>query len=528
MNVHAIAALELALRLYRAPQLAQAMRNDPLPAAGIDVVIRCASGEEAALVEASAQLTTSREVLREAAAFYLTQTLFTRDADAWRVLGVRPGDSQDVLRAHFRLLVHWLATSRNRDPLYALYGDRVQRAWTELRRSPEEIAARAQRRPPPAIVPPRTERLRQDVERYGAGLLRALRALPTWIVGIVAGVLLLILLAAYWVTQTRGPPPSLVANGAAVPTVVMTAPTRSGTVVMPVVPRPVRPMPSRLAPSAVVPTAAAPAPVARPLPPAASGRIPVPGATGTVAAAYDPAAAASATATLAMAAATAAARQPVSTSPPASPSSAIVSPAGAAAMPSSAAPLAIVNAATAAAPAATVRAGVAAAAAPVTSAPAAPAPAAVTAVTAVPAAPTPAIVAATSISAAPPAAVRALLQRFVSTYESADLRDFMTLFAPDARENRGGLAAIREDYGQLFAGSDLRRLQLYDVRIVPAAYGMLDVRVRYQAGVLMHGSPAMAHYSGDMRLVLRPDPSGLRIIQLLRSGEAEGKPGTPR
>jgi len=120
--------------------------------------------------------------------------------------------------------------------------------------------------------------------------------------------------------------------------------------------------------------------------------------------------------------------------------------------------------------------------------------------------------------------VQALLQSFVGAYESADLRGFMALFAPDARENRGGIAAIREDYGQLFAGSDLRRLQLFDVHMVPAAYGMLDVRARYHAGVLMHGASAMGHYSGVMRLVLRPDPQGLRIIQLLRSGEVRSKP----
>ncbi len=492
MNAHAIAALELALRLYRAPQMAQSLRNDPLPAAGIDLVIRCASGEEAALVEASARLTTSREVLREAAAFYLTQTLFARDADAWRVLGVPPGVSQDVLRAHFRLLVHWLATSRNRDPLYALYGDRVQRAWTELRRSPEEIAARTQRRSPPAIVPPRSERLRQDAERYGAGLLRALRALPTWMVGSVAGVLLLILLAAYWVAQTRLPPSSLAEADAAPPGTAMTAPTRSGTVAPPPAVRQASPMPARSAPSAAMSATAAPTAVVRQVLPVVAGTVPAPVAAGTVAAAYDPAAAASATAALASAAAAAAAGQRDAPTNPA------------------------------AAPAPTTSASLA-------SVPAAPAPPPAAAAAPVAAATTSPIAAAAAASAAAsPAAARALLQRFVSTYESADLRGFMALFAPDARENRGGIAAIREDYGQLFAGSDLRRLQLYDVRIVPAAYGMLDVRVRYQAGVLMHGAPAMADYSGVMRMVMRPEPQGLRIIQLLRSGEVESRPGTPQ
>lgn len=490
MNAHAIAALELALRLYRAPQMAQSLRNDPLPAAGIDLVIRCASGEEAALVEASARLTTSREVLREAAAFYLTQTLFARDADAWRVLGVPPGVSQDVLRAHFRLLVHWLATSRNRDPLYALYGDRVQRAWTELRRSPEEIAARTQRRSPPAIVPPRSERLRQDAERYGAGLLRALRALPTWIVGSVAGVLLLILLAAYWIEQTRPPPSSLAEADAAPPGAAMTAPARSGTVTLPPAVRQASPMPARSAPSAAMSATAAPTAVVRQALPIVAGTVPAPVAAGTVAAAYDPAAAASATAALAAAAAAAAAGQRDAPTNPA------------------------------AAPAPTTSASL-------TPVPAAPAPP--PAAAAAPVAATSPVTAAAAVSAvASPAAARALLQRFVSAYESADLHGFMALFAPDARENRGGIAAIREDYGQLFAGSDLRRLQLYDVRIVPAAYGMLDVRVRYQAGVLMHGAPAMAVYSGVMRMVMRPEPQGLRIIQLLRSGEVESRPGTPQ
>lgn len=124
----------------------------------------------------------------------------------------------------------------------------------------------------------------------------------------------------------------------------------------------------------------------------------------------------------------------------------------------------------------------------------------------------------------PGAAVRALLQRFVSTYESADLGGFMKLFAPDARENRGGIADIRKDYGQLFAGSDMRRLQLYDLQIEPAAHALIDVRVHYRAGVLMHGAPSMADYSGDLHLVLRPDPQGLRIVQLLRGDEVGIKP----
>ena len=493
MNAHAVAALELALRLYRAPQQAQALRNDPLPEAGVDRVIRCASGEEAALVEASAQLNTSREVLREAAAFYLTQTLFARDADAWRVLGVRPGVSQDVLRAHFRLLVHWLATSRNRDPLYALYGDRVQRAWTELRRSPEEIAARAQRRPPPAILPPRRERFRLGVEHYGAAGLRLLRALPTWAVGSVAGALLLILLATYWFTRADLSPASFAADRAASPAVLPAAatakPAHSGTrVPQPPVVRQVRLVPARHAPGPVSSVVAVPAPATRPALPDAAGP--------SAATAYDPAAAASATEALARVVATAAAQGRTAPGPRAATTPVAAAPVKAAASSASAASASMPGAA-------------ATPSAPVT-----------------PAVETPAI--AVTAPAAPGAAVQALLQRFVSTYESADLRGFMTLFAPDARENRGGIAAIREDYGQLFAGSDLRRLRLYDVRIVPAAHAMIDVRVRYHAGVLMHGASSMADYSGGMHLVLRPDPQGLRIIQLLRGDEVEIKPaGAP-
>ncbi len=499
MNLHAIAALELALRLYRAPQQAQALRNDLLPEAGIDRVIRCASGEEAALVEASAQLNTSREVLREAAAFYLTQTLFARDADAWRVLGVRPGASQDVLRAHFRLLVHWLATSRNRDPLYALYGDRVQRAWTELRRSPEEIAARAQRRPPPAILPPRRQRFRLGAEHYSAEVLRLLRALPTWAVGSVAGALLLALLATYWLTRADVSPASFAADNAASPTVPLAAatvkPAHSGTrVPQPPVVRQVSLMPPRHAPGPARIVAAASVPAARLAPPVAAG--------SSAAVAYNPAAAASATEALARAAATAAAQGRTSPGPQASTSSAVAVPARAAQTPASAASQVAARGATVSGTAATPPT-------PVTSA-----------------VETPVIAVAAPV--APGATVRALLQRFVSTYESADLRGFMALFAPDARENRGGVAAIREDYGQLFAGSDLRRLQLYDVRIVPAAHAMIDVRVRYHAGVLMHGASSMAEYSGAMHLVLRSDPQGLRIIQLLRGDEAEIKPsGVP-
>ena len=493
MNPHAIAALELALRLYRAPQQAQALRNDLLPEEGVDRVIRCASGEEAALVEASAQLNTSREVLREAAAFYLTQTLFARDADAWRVLGARPGASQDILRTHFRLLVHWLATSRNRDPLYALYGDRVQRAWTELRRSPEEIAARAQRRPPPAVMPPRRARFQLGVERSCAEVLRLLRALPTWAVGSVAAALLLVLLATYWLTQANVSPASFRADNAGSPasprSVAAIKPAQGGTrAPHPPAVRQVGRVPPRNVAGPTRTAAAAPLLAARIASPVTEG--------SSAAEAYNPAAAASATKALAMAAAAEAAQGRTSSGSQESITSAVAAPARGPETPASAAHQAARSASAA---------GTAAAPTPMS-----------------PTVETPSV--SVVSPAAPGAAVRALLQRFVSTYESADLRGFMALFAPDARENHGGAAAIRKDYGQLFAGSDLRRLQLYDVRIVSTAHATIDVSVRYHAGVLVHGASSMTEYSGAMHLVLRSDPQGLRIIQLLRGEEAEIKP----
>ena len=116
----------------------------------------------------------------------------------------------------------------------------------------------------------------------------------------------------------------------------------------------------------------------------------------------------------------------------------------------------------------------------------------------------------------PAAAAGAILNHFVSSYDSADLRGLMALFAPDARGYNGSLADIGRHYSQLFARTFRRNLHVYDVLVRPGAHGTTDVHLRYNDQMLFRGRSAAVTFSGVLHLVLRPGPQGLRIVQLMR------------
>jgi hypothetical protein len=71
--------------------------------------------------------------MREAAVFYVQQVLFAPGADSYRVLGVDSDADDDRIKEHYRWLVRWLHPDRNPDAWEAIYADRVNRAWQDLR-----------------------------------------------------------------------------------------------------------------------------------------------------------------------------------------------------------------------------------------------------------------------------------------------------------------------------------------------------------------------------------------------------------
>ena len=78
----------------------------------------------------------------------------------------------------------------------------------------------------------------------------------------------------------------------------------------------------------------------------------------------------------------------------------------------------------------------------------------------------------------------ALPRDFASAYAKGDLPRVMRLFTPDAVNNRGGIAAIAEDYDHLFHDSTLHELRLDDLEWVVHAdrivgSGAFEARIRH-------------------------------------------------
>ncbi|MBL0229036.1 DnaJ domain-containing protein [Thermomonas sp.] len=71
--------------------------------------------------------------MREAAQFYVREVLFFAQADAYRVLGVDADASDASIKAHHRLLQHWLHPDRLDNEDDAIFASRVNVAWNRLR-----------------------------------------------------------------------------------------------------------------------------------------------------------------------------------------------------------------------------------------------------------------------------------------------------------------------------------------------------------------------------------------------------------
>ena len=126
-------ALEWALALLHAPGKRHALRQKPLPA-GMDGLLGIAAGAMPdALAEAARTFGEPEARIREAAQFYVREVLFFPQADAYRVLGVAADASNASIKAHHRLLQHWLHPDRQHNEDDAIFASRVNVAWNRLR-----------------------------------------------------------------------------------------------------------------------------------------------------------------------------------------------------------------------------------------------------------------------------------------------------------------------------------------------------------------------------------------------------------
>ena len=126
-------ALEWALALLHAPAERHTLRQKPLPE-GIDRLLGIAAGVlPRELAEAVRAFGVPEARVREAAQFYAREVLFFPQADAYRVLGVNAVASSDQIKAHHRLLQHWLHPDRQRSEDDAIFAARVNSAWNLVR-----------------------------------------------------------------------------------------------------------------------------------------------------------------------------------------------------------------------------------------------------------------------------------------------------------------------------------------------------------------------------------------------------------
>jgi hypothetical protein len=121
------------------------VRLAPLPD-GVLTLLRIAAEDEEATGQAITATGRSRETVREAAAFFIEQILFCREADSYRVLGARPEASNGELRRNMALLLRWLHPDHDPQGERSVFAGRVTRAWNDLKTQERRAAYDRSRR----------------------------------------------------------------------------------------------------------------------------------------------------------------------------------------------------------------------------------------------------------------------------------------------------------------------------------------------------------------------------------------------
>ena len=132
-------ALRLAMELVHMPSRARALRAAAVPA-GVLLVLEIAAGDETATTRAIVLTDRPRDVVRNAAAFFIEQILLYPDADSYRVLGAGRSATAVELRRNMAMLLRWLHPDMSLLAERSLFAGRVTQAWEDLK-TPERRAA---------------------------------------------------------------------------------------------------------------------------------------------------------------------------------------------------------------------------------------------------------------------------------------------------------------------------------------------------------------------------------------------------
>jgi hypothetical protein len=138
------ATLKVAIDLMYSPTQVRRLRSVPL-SDDVLTLLRIVAGDEDVLSHALQASGRSREVIREAAAFFVEQILLFPDADSYRVLGAGPEATNRELRRNMSLLLRWLHPDLDPRGERSVFAARVARAWNDLK-TQERRAAYDQKR----------------------------------------------------------------------------------------------------------------------------------------------------------------------------------------------------------------------------------------------------------------------------------------------------------------------------------------------------------------------------------------------
>jgi hypothetical protein len=129
------AALRLALDLLHVPWRVRLVKNQPLPG-GVALLLSVAA-DDAASEDAAVKATgRPREVVREAATFFIEQVLLCAEADSYRVLGAGPHATSNDLRRNMALLMRWMhpdVAPRGDRADRSVFAPRIAAAWNNLK-----------------------------------------------------------------------------------------------------------------------------------------------------------------------------------------------------------------------------------------------------------------------------------------------------------------------------------------------------------------------------------------------------------
>ncbi len=479
-------ALEQALALHATPGILPMLRERPLPRAVL-LLIRIAAGDSEAVTSTTARTSETRQVVTDAAVLYIQQVMLHGTADSYRLLGARPESSDKTIKENYRWLMRWLHPDRHPERWEVVYSERVNRAWNSLnseqRRRDYDAQAVALATDWDADVPIKPMRIAKHQGVPGPQPLlspNAVRKLPMLVLGGMAILASISLALLYWVQHdqraaTNAPPDALASkapldDSSAQETAIrrnMAFDEHAIELSQPAAPASVAlPVSAEIAPVVTTASMAVEATVAEPTTTLAStppAPMPVP--------------------TPKTLTATVTADVPVVAAPPMRDAIAEPVPVHAAApLPrtvASAMPKPALMAMPTLSPPSIARPLQQAKMTVLASAKTRPSASAARSQMRAPAAET----SNAEIASAQEAAI-ALPRDFASAYAMGDLPRVMRLFTPDAVNNRGGIAAIAEDYDHLFHDSTLHELRLDDLEWVVHAdrivgSGTFEARIRH-------------------------------------------------